>query len=127
MFLLNTYSDKKEKSLTMQNITDAINLLPKIPSEENLLAIIITKFAPLEGVYKKQKEKGFYILLTNQNWIKVKDLFLNKSGMYGINELKMFGSMKDIYGVPIYENDEMAFEILFDKKMSDFENNLSIF
>jgi hypothetical protein len=120
-----TASNQSPEGFNYEKLLDAMNKLPKIEPEDNLLGIIITKHAHKNELGKCQIEKGFYILIQKKMWKKeVKDIFIS-------NKSENFLSM--VSGTPVYEDDNFALKIMqeskdyYEKLATQYMVNLRLF
>ena len=104
--------NEDDNTLTYENLIEAIERLPKLKAEDNLLSIVITKHAPEIELRKCQLEKGFHFLVRKNVW----RIISNE-----INSIQYFTSsfFPSFWGVPIYEDDAMAIKIISDSREYD--------
>jgi hypothetical protein len=92
--------------MTSLNIKDLEKLIEEIEAkkpkpEDNLIAIVITKYAPAKDMAKVMAKDGFYFLVQKEIWLKDFEIHFKK-----VNDTLMFS------GIPIYEDDELAIKLL---------------
>jgi hypothetical protein len=103
----------KETSLTLDDIRDAMNKIPKLSPEENLLSIVITKHAPETGLGKCQLEKGFHLIVRKRIW-KTQILPQIESNQYKEESLGLVPSFTSFMGVPVYDDDEIGLSVIIE-------------
>ena len=94
-------------SFSYESILEAYKKIQPNITDETLRTIVVTSLIQEDGYFKYELDKGFAVLMSKGTWIRTKD-YIEKS--YGTTEHPSV--YEYLSGIPIHEDDAMAFEIM---------------